>query len=57
MRHLTAKIYEVSGNTIGFFLSTVLIISMLSLIAWASERLIERPMIQLGKKLSRAIAA
>ena len=57
MRHLTAKIYEVFGNTIGFFVSTVLIISMLSFIAWASERLIERPMIQLGKKLSRAIAA
>jgi peptidoglycan/LPS O-acetylase OafA/YrhL len=56
MQHLTAKIYEVLGNTFGFLVSTLLIVLTLGLIAWASERLIERPMIQLGKRLSRAIA-
>jgi peptidoglycan/LPS O-acetylase OafA/YrhL len=56
MQPLTTSIYTELGNTIGFFVSTLLIVFSLSLVAWASERLIERPMIQLGKKLSRAIA-
>jgi peptidoglycan/LPS O-acetylase OafA/YrhL len=56
MRHLTAKIYEEVGNTIGFFVTTLMILFTLSLTAWISEFCIERPMIHLGKRISKSIA-
>lgn len=57
MRHLTARIYDEVGNTAGFFLATLLILLTLSLVAYLSERVIERPMIHFGKFISKHVAA
>ena len=56
MRHLTSRIYETVGNTFGFLLTTLLLMAIISLTAFITEFCIEKPFINLGKRVSKRLA-